>query len=279
MSSDFNRRELIKLAALALAGLPEVAIGTSAASAKVQDATKMFSSSTIGAYNPEAPPGPSFTAPQIAEQWAAGEKIYQAVIAAFHDGAYTVDIPPGDYRFSSFYHPDTKAFLLRGLKRPKDHPFIINAHGATFWFPMESRLPDYHLMVRIEDCANITIQGLTVDSAQRGCMEGRIVKLDHTNNEIVIRPFPGTRLIKPANPAIADNNRVRFLPFKANGDNMPALYQINRGWGPENDLFTELKAQRDGTYRLQLKTRNLLKTARDPDWIRTYGPGALIIKG
>ncbi|EQD66263.1 hypothetical protein B1A_08202, partial [mine drainage metagenome] len=99
----------------------------------------------------------------------AGGDIYKAILAAFHAGKANFEIPPGDYRFSSHYVPDTKAFLLRDLKRPANKPFTILAHGVTFWFPMEKRLPNYHLMVRIENCANITIQGLTVDSAERGC--------------------------------------------------------------------------------------------------------------
>ena len=280
-SNGLSRREVIKVAALAAAGLPEIVPGGFAARAgtEIQGRKNTFPAELLEPYNPDAPPAPSFTEEQIARQWTAGRNIYKAILAAFHDGAASFTIPPGDYRFSSHYVPDAKAFLLRGLNRPANKPFTILAHGVTFWFPMESRLPNYHLMVRIEDCANITIQGLTVDSAQRGCMEGRIVKLDHTNNEIVIRPFPGTRLIKPANPAVSDNNRVRFLPFKANGDNMPALYQINRGWGPENDLFTKLTAQSDGTYRLQMKARTLLNTTRDPAWIRTYGPGETLEVG
>ena len=270
-SPSITRRHWLGVASLA-------ALGVSGCS--VQEATPPeFPSGLLEPYNPDAPPGPSFSADQIAKQWTAGNDIYKAILAAFHAGVASFTIPPGDYRFTSHYHPDKKAFLLRGLQRPTNKPFAIPAHGVTFWFPMEKRLPNYHLMVRIENCANITIQGLTVDSAQRGCMEGRIVKLDHAKNQIVIRPLPGTRLIKPANPAISDANRVRFLPFKANGDNMPALYQINRGWGPENDLFTNLTYQPDGTYRLQLKTRTLLNTTRDPAWIRTYGPGETLRVG
>ena len=266
-----SRRQWLGVAGLA-------ALGVSGCS--VQEATPQgFPSDILEPYNPDAPPGPSFSADQVAKQWTAGNGIYKALLAEFHAGAASFSIPPGDYRFSSHYAPDAKAFLLRGLKRPSNKPFTILAHGVTFWFPMEARLPNYHLMVRIENCANVTIQGLTVDSAQRGCMEGRIVKLDHVNNQIVIRPLPGTRLIKPANPAISDANRVRFLPFKANGDNMPALYQINRGWGPENDLFTNLTYQPDGTYQLQLKTRTLLNTTRDRAWIRTYGPGETLRVG
>ncbi len=266
-----TRRQWLGAASLA-------ALGISGCS--VQESTSpRFPSELLEPYNPEAPPGPSFSADQIAKQWAAGGNIYKAILAAFHDGEASFTIPPGDYRFSSHYVPDAKAFLLRGLNRPANKPFTILAHGVTFWFPMEKRLPNYHLMVRLENCANITIQGLTVDSAQRGCMEGRIVKLDHANNQIVIRPLPGTRRIKLANPAVSDANRVRFLPFKANGDNMPALYQINRGWGPENDLFTNLTEQSDGTYRLQMKTRTLLDTTRDPAWIRTYGTGETLQVG
>ena len=281
MSNGLSRREVIKVAVLAVAGLPEIGHSGFAihASAETHGRMRTFPAELLEPYNPDAPPGPSFTDAQIAKQWTAGNDIYKALLAAFHAGASSFSIPPGDYRFSSHYVPDTKAFLLRGLKRPASKPFTILAHGVTFWFPMEARLPNYHLMVRIENCANISIQGLTVDSAQRGCMEGRIVRLDHARNQIVIRPLPGTRLIKPANPAISDNNRVRFLPFKANGDNMPALYQINRGWGPENDLFTNLTYQPDGTYRLQLKTRTLLNTTRDPAWIHTYGPGETLHVG
>ena len=264
MRNGLSRREVM----LGVASL--AAMSFSGRSDPKEHAAK-FPVELLDPYNPDAPPGPAFTKAEIVRQWAAGGDIYKAILAAFHAGEATYIIPLGDYRFSSHYYPDQKAFLLRGLKRPASKPFKILAHGATFWFPMEKRLPNYHLMVRIENCANIIIEGLIVDSAQRGCMEGRVTDIDHKNNALIIGPLPGTRLITQAKHW--ENNRFRFIPFKANGDNMLALYQINRGWGPENDLFTSLTTQPDGTYRLQMKTRTLLNTTRDPAWMRAYGPG------
>jgi hypothetical protein len=270
MRNGLSRREVMlgvaSLAAITISGCREQ-----------QAQTARFSGAFFEPYNPDAPPGPNFTAEETARQWATGRDIYKSLLAAFQAGEASFTVPPGDYRFSSHYYPDQKAFLLRGLKRPANKPFTIVAHGVTFWFPMEKRLPNYHLMVRIENCANISIEGLIVDSAQRGCMEGRITDMDFKNNALLIKPLPGTRLIDQTRHW--GNNRFRFLPFKANGDNMPALYQINRGWGPENDLFTNLTARPDGTYRLQLKTRTLLDTMRNPAWIRTYGSGEVLQVG
>ena len=276
LPTDTDRRKRRQLlvgmagaaAGIAAAGVIEPLVNTRS-SAQRQSPGRLHNLDFLAPYNPDAPPGPSFTKAQVQHQWRTGAAIRQKILAAFHAGKASVVVPPGDYRFSSHYNAGQHAFLLADLRRSINQPFHIKAHGATFWFPMSSPLPDYHLMVRLQNCSNLTIEGLTVDSAERGCMEGRIVKLDCASNQIIIKPLAGTRII--SQPHSNDNNRFRFIPFKANGNGMPALYQIGRGWGPESDLFTRLEAKPDGSFALTLRTPQLLGTTRDPRWREVYG--------
>ncbi len=280
MNQYTTRRNVIIAAALAAGGLIDIGLNRSAVSAgaKFHNMNSYFPKELLEPYSPDAPPGPSFDSAERTRQWRAGADIHRSLLKAFHAGVGSFTIPPGDYRFSSPYVADKNSFLLDGLKRPPSQPFHIIAKGVTFWFEMARRLPYYHLMVRFQNCCNVSIDGLTVDSAVRGAMEARITEIDNTNNALIIQPLDGTRLISQARHS-QDNNDFRFVPYKADGRNMPALYQTGYGWGPGNDLFTGLHRLPNGSYRLQMKTRKLLATTLDPQWKKTYGPDGTLETG
>lgn len=79
-------------------------------------------------------------------------------------------------------------------------------------------------MVKFIDCSHLQLEGLVIDSDPRGCMDARITAFDFENNQIEVEPLKGTRLISKAPDA-----EGRFIPFKANGHHIAALYSIDAG--------------------------------------------------
>jgi hypothetical protein len=64
------------------------------------------------------------------------------VMKAFNSGAGEVRIPPGDYRFGQERYQGAKAIFPLGfenMQRDADHPFVIDATGATFWFDLDDK--------------------------------------------------------------------------------------------------------------------------------------------
>lgn len=218
-------------------------------------------------YSPDNPPGPSFSDAEKQLQLAEGQRIRSEILAAFHAGLDSYTIPAGDYRFGADWHVAGDSFALQGLHRSEENPFRINGYGATFWFNLSDRpAPSAHRMMKIIDCSHIALEGITVDSDPRGCMDVRITALDPDGNRIQVEPLAGTRLI-----ASGPKAEKRFIAYKANGRHLAALYRIDGGWGPGNMFYKDLSRTPDGRYWITPANDKLLRTVRDEAWRKVYG--------
>ena len=219
-------------------------------------------------YSADNPPGPSFTDAQKQEQRKAGLQMLTDLRAAYASGAASFTIPPGDYRFGTAWK-GADSFVLENFDRDGKPPFRILGYGATLWFDLiPDSAPKVSFMIRLSGCSNITLEGLTIDSDPRGVMEGRITAFDFEGNRIQVEPLKDTQLLT-AKP----KTQNRFIPFKANGRHIPALFQIEkRGWGPQPMVYKSFTIAEDGKYWVDLDTRVLLQIIRNPTWRETYGP-------
>lgn len=246
-------------------------------------------------YSADHPPGPGFTDAQKREQRRAGVQMLTDLRAAQASGAGSFTIPPGNYRFGTAWQ-GADSFRLENFDRDGKTPFRILGHGATLWFDLgPDPAPKVNYMVRLIGCSNIVLEGLTIDSDPRGCMDARVTDVDVSGNRIQVEPLAGTqRLIEvPAKPAGANVYRVsgtqlltgvptqqaRFIPFKSNGHHIAPLYNIDGGWGPDDLYYKGFSQTADGKYWFAMKTGVLLKTVRDPAWLATYGPEGVLEKG
>ena len=225
-------------------------------------------------YSADNPPGPSFSDGQKHEQRKAGLKLLADLRAAYAANADSFTIPPGDYRFGTA-RGGADSFELRRMDRDGRTPFRILGRGATLWFDLgpESH-PKVNYMVQLFDCANITLEGLTIDSDPRGCMDTRVTDFDFEGNRIQVEPLEGTQLLERL-----PTKQNRFVPFKSNGRHIAALYNIDGGWGPRDVCYTGFSRTENGKYWFEMETDVLLKTIRDPAWLATYGREGTLEKG
>jgi hypothetical protein len=219
-------------------------------------------------YSADNPPGPQFSEEERLQQLAEGRRIRAELVEAFRAGSDSYTIPAGDYRFSA-RHLDfaENAFGLEGLDGNPNKPFRILGYGATFWFNLDDiPAPHYQQMIKIRACSHISLEGVTVDSDPRGCMDAKITTFDFEGNRIQVRPVAGTRLITQMPP-----HENRFIPYKANGHHIASLYQIDSEWGPGNVFYEKFERTEEGLYWLTLRNRKLLDTVRKPEWRAAYG--------
>lgn len=220
------------------------------------------------------PPGPSFSDEQKAEQRSAGLKMLAGLRAAYTANADAFTIPPGDYRFG-VERGAAGSFELRRMNRDGKAPFRIAGNGATLWFDLRPEShPKVNYMVQLFDCANITLEGLTIDSDPRGCMDARVTAFDFEGNRIQVEPLTGTQLL-----AQKPTKQNRFVPFKSNGKHIAALYNIDGGWGPGDLSYRGFSKTSDGKFWFEMETDVLLKTIRDPAWRAVYGAEGTLEKG
>lgn len=227
-------------------------------------------------YSADNPPGPTFTVAEKERQFTAGAQILAGIKAAFQAGQDSYVIPAGDYRFDAVYQAmGGRSFALQGMHGNPAKPFRIVAYGATFWFGISDiPAPHYHQMIKVVDCSHLSLEGFTVDSDPRGSMDARITAFDFVGNRIQVRPVAGTRLMQRM-PA----GEGRFIPFKANGRHIAALYQIDEGWGPGNFFYDKMEQTADGFYWFTLKNRKLLETIQRGTWQTAYGTAGTLEVG
>lgn len=225
-------------------------------------------------YSADHPPGPSFTDAQKQEQRKAGLQMLASLRAAYASGVGSFTIPPGDYRFGTAWK-GADSFVLEDFDRDGKTPFRILGHGATLWFDLgPDSAPKVNYMIRLSGCSNITLEGLTIDSDPRGCMDARVTDFDFSGNRVQVEPLAGTQLLTGV-PTKQD----RFVPFKCNGHHIAPLYNIDGGWGPADLTYKAFSRTADGRYWFTMKTGVLLKTIRDPVWLAAYGPEGILEKG
>ena len=227
-------------------------------------------------YSADNPPGPSFTTEEKVRQFAEGAKVVAGIRAAFEAGQESFVIPPGDYRFDSAHRQmGGRSFALQGMHGKPEKPFRILGYGATFWFALSAHpAPHHHQMIKVVDCSHLSLEGLTVDSDPRGSMDARITAFDFEGNRIQVKPVAGTRLLERM-PA----SEGRFIPFKADGRHVAALYQIDEGWGPGNMFTRQMEKTPEGLYWFTLKNRKLLEAIRNDAWKAAYGAAGTLEVG
>ena len=226
----------------------------------------------------QLPAGPQFTTEEMQRQLDAGRRVIPMVVAAFRSGADSVRIPPGDYRFGrETWGPDGPVHALEfsGLKRDAEHPFTLDATGATFWFdPGDDQAPTAHFCVGFKDCSHLVFKGATLDRGTRGNIEGRITQLDAANNRIEIQLSPGVVVPEKFN----DRTEQRLLPFKADGRFCAPLYAL-QGGGRHLKYKSITPGGGAGRYYVTLADTALLDTIRDANWIRAYGDAGVLRVG
>jgi len=212
------------------------------------------------------PAGPQFTADQQQAQRAAGARLVPLVEAAYRAGADSVRIPPGDYRFGrERWGRDGVIYALEfsGLRRADDHPLVIDARGATFWFDLpDDQAPVAHFCLGFKECRNVTLQGVTLDRATRGHVEGRITQMDFAGNRIELELSPGVTVPEKFSGKLEQ----RVLPFKADGTFCTPLYALQRGG--VHLKYTGISPPVDGHCWVAMQDSKLLDTIRATGLLR-----------
>ena len=224
------------------------------------------------------PTGPQFSEVQKQSQREAGGRVLPAVQEAFRSGAASVRIPAGDYRFGhERWDREGVVYALEfaGLQRDAEHPFLIDATGATFWFDLPNdQAPTAHFCAGFKDCRNIIFRGATLERGTRGHVEGRITAFDFPGNRIEIQLSPGV----PLPSAFSDKTEQRLVPFKADGTFCAPLYALQAG-GVRLKYRHLTAGTQPGRCWVALREPALLDTIRDPAWLRAYGEQGVLRVG
>jgi hypothetical protein len=225
----------------------------------------------------DAPAGPQFTEAVKDAQRERGKGVMPLLLAAFRRGDAEVRIPPGDYRFGQERYLGNRAIFPLGfedLQRDPEHPFVIDATGATFWFDLDDRqMPPGHRCVGFRNCRNLVLRGATIDRGTRGCIEGRITRIDRAGNRFEIQPSPG--VVVPASYKGGDEQRL--LPFKADGRFCVALYDLQAG--VRKLRYKDIKPSAEGRYWVTMVDPDLMERLHDSDWQKAYGDLGVLREG
>ena len=223
------------------------------------------------------PAGPQFTADQMNAQREAGRWVVPNVQQAYQAGLPFVRIPPGDYRFGyETYGYEGVIYPLEfsGLQRDSEHPFTIDASGATFWFDLPNdQAPNAHFCVGFRNCTNVIFYGATIDRSTYGHVEGKIMQIDTFNNRIKILLSPGS--IVPTN--FSNGLEQRVLPFKTNGTFCAPLYKLQAS--TTGLKYSSLTSAGAGYAWVNFATTELLQTIADPNWLNAYGEQGVLRVG
>jgi hypothetical protein len=221
------------------------------------------------AFSFDAPAGPQFTALEKQQQIERGKLLLPMVRKAFEEGAETVRIPPGDYRFGQEHYEGSKVIYPLGfenLQRDPEHPLIIDATGVTLWFDLDdAQMPPGHRCLGFRNCRNIVLRGATLDRGTRGCIEGRITEIDREGNRFEIQPSAGISV--PSTYKGGEEQRV--LPFKSDGRFCAALYDLQPGI--RKLRYRDITPSRSGRYWVNMRDTDLMERIHDPNWERACG--------
>ena len=229
-------------------------------------------------FNFALPPGPQFSDAEKQAQREAGKTIVPLVLNAYSNGAESVRILPGDYRFGyehwgrdGVHH----ALEFANLRRDADHPLTIDATGATFWFDLpDDQAPHAHFACGFQQCSHVIFRGATLDRGTRGHIEGRITQLDPKNNRIELELSPGITM--PA--TFSGKTEQRVLPFKSDGRFCAPLYALQAG-GMHLKYQSITPGSVPGRIFVAMQDTKLLTTISDPQWRQTYGDLGLLQVG
>lgn len=217
----------------------------------------------------DAPAGPQFTDAEKEAQRERGKGVMPMVKQAFDSGAGEVRIPPGDYRFGQERYEGARVIYPLGfsaMHRDAEHPFVIDATGATFWFDLsDAQMPPGHRCVGFQNCRNIVLRGAVIDRGTRGCIEGRVTRIDRAGNRFEIQPSPG--IVVPA--TYKGGEEQRLFPFKSDGRFCAPLYDLQPGI--RKLRYKDITPSADGRYWINMHDPNLMERIHDANWERAYG--------
>ena len=225
---------------------------------------------------------PTFSLEEIAVQKTAGTALMTAIQAAAMDlNQKEFVIPAGNYGFEqgNSLNGTTNGFLLNGVIRPDNSPFTIKAQGVTFWFVnMINAAPQWGRAVYLNNCENVILEGLSIDTYTRNTIEGKLSKIDIPNNRIEITLLPGTfsdeaKILKynSISGSTGYGSQCRIIPIKSNGNFISPLYNINNTWGPEYLWISNITKSSDGKFWLNFRNKTLLNTIFTTEWLNAYG--------
>jgi hypothetical protein len=224
-----------------------------------------------------APAGPQFTDAEKELQRERGKEVVLRVKEAFDNGAGALRIPPGDYRFGQERYEGAKVIFPLGfenMQRDADQPFVIDATGATFWFDLDDeQMPPGHRCVGFRNCRNIVLRGAIIDRGTRGCIEGRITRIDREGNRFEIQPSPG--IVVPATYNGGDEQRL--FPFKSDGRFCAPLYDLQPGI--RRLRYKDITPSADGRYWINMQDPDLMERIHDANWENAYGELGVIRVG
>jgi hypothetical protein len=217
----------------------------------------------------DLPAGPQFTEAEKEAQRELGKGVMPMVMKAFESGAESVRIPPGDYRFGQERWQGAKVIYPLGfedMQRDAEHPFVIDATGATFWFDLDDKqMPPGHRCVGFRNCRNIVLRGAIIDRGTRGCIEGRITRIDREGNRFEIQPSPG--VVVPT--SYKGHDEQRLFPFKSDGRFCVPLYDMQAG--VRKLRYKDITPSADGRYWVNMLEPELMERLHDANWERAYG--------
>jgi len=221
------------------------------------------------AFDFDAPAGPQFTDAEKDLQRGRGRTVMPMVMEAYRGGAAGVRIPPGDYRFGQEHRDGAKLVFPLGFEnlcRDAGQPFVIDATGATLWFDLDDeQMPPGHRCVGFRNCRNIVLRGAIIDRGTRGCIEGRITRIDREGNRFEIQPSPG--IVVPTTYKGGDEQRL--LPFKSDGRLCAPLYDLQAG--VRRLRYRDITPSADGRCWITMRDPDLMERIHDCDWERAYG--------
>ena len=216
----------------------------------------------------DAPAGPQFTEAEKEAQRERGKGVMPMVKEAFERGAGEVRIPPGDYRFGQERYEGARVIYPLGfvnMQRDVENPFVIDATGATFWFDLDDQqMPPGHRCVGFQNCRNIVLRGAIIDRGTRGCIEGRVTRIDRAGNRFEIQPSPG--IVVPT--TYKGGEEQRLFPFKSDGRFCVALYDLQAG--VRKLRYKEITPSADGRYWINMQDPDLMERIHDAKWEGAY---------
>ncbi len=217
----------------------------------------------------DLPEGPQFSDAEKEAQRERGKEVVPLVTKAFAGGADAVRIPPGDYRFGQERYEGAKVIYplaFEDMQRDAAHPFVIDATGATFWFDLDdAQMPPGHRCVGFRNCRNIVLRGAILDRGTRGCIEGRITRIDRAGNRFEIQPSPG--VVAPA--GYKGHEEQRLLPFKSDGRFCAPLYDLQPGI--RKLRYKDITSSADGRHWVTMRDPDLMARIHNAEWERAYG--------
>lgn len=220
-------------------------------------------------YSFEAPTGPEFTEEEKQVQRERAKEVLPMVMKSFKEGAAEVRIPPGDYRFapsqSDKGRPDY-ILSFEDMHRDAGNPFLIDATGVTFWFDLgDEQMPPGYNCLGFRNCRNIVLRGAIIDRGTRGCIEGRITKIDRAGNRFEIQTLPG--IVVPT--TYKGGIEQRLLPFKKDGRFCAPLYDLQAGI--RKLQYKDITPSSEGRYWINMRDPDLMDRIHDANWERAYG--------